>query len=258
MGVYNTKEWLMNHWDEPLEWMSKIDGISEREAISFYRYLQKHGMFAPSKRTRPTFEGLVQKKAWKEMERLFLKYKQLWNGPDIGIYLFPVKSNFSLFGDGPNKSGLALGDKMFLFLSPDIDKEQWEAVFVHEYHHCARMEKLEKREEEYRLLDSILFEGLAEFAVKEYVGEKWNASWCKQYTSADIKKWWRSYVQDHLMLSKQNPVHDRILYGKGMLPSMLGYATGFSIVEECAKKWKKGTKEMLALPAETFLKEWNQ
>lgn len=72
MGVYNTKEWLMSHWDETLEWMSKIDGISEREAISFYRYLQQHGMFAPSKRTRSTFEGLVQKKAWKEMERLFL------------------------------------------------------------------------------------------------------------------------------------------------------------------------------------------
>lgn len=71
MGVYNTKEWLMNHWDEPLEWMSKIDGISEREAISFYRYLQKHGMFAPSKRTRPTFEGLVQKKLGRKWNVFF-------------------------------------------------------------------------------------------------------------------------------------------------------------------------------------------
>ena len=54
---------------------------------------------------------------------------------------------------------------MFLFLTPSLAEKELEALIVHEYHHICRLKILAKPYHEFTLLDSILMEGFAEYAV---------------------------------------------------------------------------------------------
>lgn len=253
-GVIKTDNWLDEHFFDPieicklvlLENQSKkiIELLSQPQSQSrsqsrtnpnsqhFYRYLQKFGMYRPTRQLHVAYKDLKQKDVWSAAERAFMKYKQKWNGPDIPVYIFPLSERGGLFTrSSSKKSGVSFHDKLFLFLTPDLPEKEIEALLIHEYHHVCRMNHIDKKIEDYTLLDSIILEGLAEAAVEENCGKHYLAKWCSQYSKDQLLQYWKKYLKNNLTLKKDQPQHDQLLFGGRGVPSMLGYAAGYQMIQ---------------------------
>lgn len=58
---------------------------------------------------------------------------------------------------------------------------------THEYHHVCRLGHLTKEEKDVTLLDTIIMEGLAEYAVYERFGRSQTAEWTTWYTPEQLQ-----------------------------------------------------------------------
>ncbi|WP_409304651.1 DUF2268 domain-containing protein [Peribacillus sp. SCS-155] len=233
MAVIQTKEWLNDNFSNPVKICGSImDTFSEDRPDRVYEYLQQHGMYKPDAWAKKSFEFLVKNDAWSKAEQLFEKYKKLWGGPDIPVYLFPMKAVNGFLRRRENKAGLAFRDKLFLFLHQGYDDKEMEAVMVHEYHHVCRLQKKEAKEETAGLLDSMIMEGLAEHAVEKHVGKEYLANWTKLYSDKEMEQYWKKYLKGAAEIPRQHPLHDKLLFGKRPYPSMMGYSTGFYLVKK--------------------------
>jgi uncharacterized protein YjaZ len=210
-------------------------------------------MYRPNTNQQIVFEALETSQTWEKVQRLYQKYKKKWNGPDIPIYIFPIGSGSGLFHSTQTKSGVSFTDKLFLFLSELEDERELEALFVHEYHHICRLNGLKKPIKEYTLLDSLIMEGLAEDAVHEIVGKEYVAKWCKMLSKENFKFYMEKYLQNHLTLKKGTPKHDQLLFGKGLLPNMLGYTCGYHIIRSFRLENSYSTKETFTMESEKFM-----
>jgi uncharacterized protein YjaZ len=252
VAIVPTYEWLDDTIYKPLELLENT-GASKGELASFYQYLQKHGMFRPSDQAEHTFKQLQKQKIWKLFSDFEKKYQKRWNGPDVPIYIFPVQERSGLFRAGIRKSGVSFRDKIFFFLSEGLGAKEYEALFVHEYHHCTRMNKLKKKDVQYTLLDSVVFEGLAEYAVREYCGEEYKASWTKTYSSKQLEQFWKQYIKKEQITKNTDEKHDQLLLGKGLYPRLLGYSVGYHLIETYNRRKKLKTTELLSKPSEDFI-----
>lgn len=213
-------------------------------------------MYRPNSQHNKVFEELIQNNIWEKIRVYYQRYRKKWNGPDIPIYIFPIGSGSSLVPDtNQRKSGVSFPDKLFLFLSKIEDEKEIEALFIHEYHHVCRMNGLKKSLKEYTLLDSLIMEGLAEDAVHEHLGEKYVASWNKNLSNNQFQLFWKKYLEKNLTLKKETYKHDQLLFGKGLLPNMLGYTCGYHIVSNFKLTNSYTTKESFFLPSENFVKK---
>lgn len=253
MPVIPTDEWMDQTFDDPVELLERTKR-GEGEAAAFYAYLRKQGMYRPSRQMEERFNELKSDNLWKRLSVFEKRYKRKWKGPDIPIYLFPLEPKRGLFREPAKKSGVCFFDEMFLFLQKLEDHKEYEALFVHEYHHCTRMKKLAGKEEEYTLLDSVIFEGLAENAVREYCGVDYAAPWTRKYTEKELSGWFKEWIEPHADLTRKSPLHDELLHGKRHYPELLGYAIGYRLVRSFAEKNGMNSVMMLGLPSETFLK----
>lgn len=256
LGGVKTDVWLENDFNQPLEICERLrDSFGGDSPERIYQYLSNFGMYHPNKRTFGEFKELKEWKAWDRLEKLFLKYKKMWKGPDVPVYLFPKKSDGSFLAVRQEipKSGVSFEDKVFLFLSPLEDEKELEALFVHEYHHVCRMNKQKKRVKDYTLLDSVILEGLAEHAVVEMVGEKYLAKWCKQYSSEEISQVWSRYMKDHLASTKTTRIHDDLLFGRKKYPPLIGYAVGYELVSRYKKENRLTIADSFILASEKII-----
>lgn len=211
-------------------------------------------MYRPSAKSKSIFEELQQNKTWEKVNRIFQKYKEKWKGPDIPIYIFPYENKSSLLlSNHAKKSGVSFPDKLFLFLTKFDDDLEIEAVLVHEYHHVCRMNGLNKPIQEYTLLDSIIMEGLAEDAVHENVGEKYVADWIRPISNETFGLYWKKYLKEQLAIKKTEKLHDHLLYGKGLLPTMLGYSSGYHIVRNFRKRTDLTEKDTFIINPKLFV-----
>ena len=228
MGVVRTDRWLEEQFFSPEKICARIAN-STGEASRLYSFLLEKGMYRPNVFTRETFSFLKEIKAWDCAEKLFSTYQKRWIGPDSNVYIFP--SRYSVFEPHLYKNGFTIfPDKVFLFLPRLKDKKEIEALFVHEYHHATRMDKLRKQPEAYTLQDSLIMEGLAEMAVAEYVGAEYVAGWHERYSAAILLDAWHRMFKDNLDIPLTDPGHDHLLYGYRLGKPMIGYALGFYIV----------------------------
>lgn len=207
-------------------------------------------MYKPSRKTKEVYTSLVKEDVWAKCDKFFKKYKKLWNGPDIPIYIFPF--NQSNRGND-NKSGLSFTDMLFLFIGDIEDEKELEALFIHEYHHVCRIHYQKKAIDDYSLLDSIIIEGLAEHSVKMHCGEKYNADWCHKYKEEELEEYWSKYLKDNLDVNKSDYVHDALLFGLGKYPDMLGYCYGFYLITKFKKQKSFSEKAYFNLESEKFL-----
>jgi uncharacterized protein YjaZ len=254
LGVEDTAAWLKESINEPLKLCERIKSSERKENPEvLYEYLTQFGMYCPNAKQQMIFEALEKRQIWDKVKKLFLKYKKKWNGPDIPIYIFPISSGSGLFHSPQAKSGVSFPDKLFLFFSDIEDDLEIEALFIHEYHHTCRLHGLNKSLSEYTLLDSLIMEGLAEDAVHEIVGSKYVAKWSKMLSKENFKFFMEKYLQDHLTLKKGTLKHDQLLFGKGLLPSMLGYTCGYHIVRSFRLKNSYTTKESISMKSEKFM-----
>jgi uncharacterized protein YjaZ len=252
-GVIRTDKWLDESFNHPEELCSRAKPGIKKDR-DFYNYLKYFGMYQPSNVSHKMFKELKEGGFWNTISDFYEKYKKLWKGPEVSIYLFPINgSNRQLMRQTNGKSGVSFEKSIYLFLSPLEDKKEIESLFVHEYHHTARMHDLQKKLLEYTLLDSIVLEGLAEHAVEEYCGEKYLAVWSRGYSDKQLERYWKSDYKSRLTINKKESIHDDLLFGKKFVPNMMGYAMGYKIISEYKKQNSFSTVKTLSIPSESFL-----
>lgn len=260
MGVTETDKWLKEELDHPIKICEKLlPFFKGKNANEIYNQLLKFGMYKPSRSVRSQFNLIVKEETWALVKQFYQKYKKKWKGPDIPIFIFPLGQTRSIFSrQENNKSGVSYSDKMFLFISHLDDLKELEALFVHEYHHVCRLSMLNKKMDEYTLMDSIIIEGLAEYAVLKNCGREYLAKWCGLYSEKETAIFWDKYLLRQLGKRKNERTHDDLLYGGGRIPNLLGYAIGFSIVEKYYKVHNYSTKLSFTTPALKYIEAYNK
>ncbi|WP_163101585.1 DUF2268 domain-containing protein [Peribacillus alkalitolerans] len=248
----DTKVWLEKHVDNPLE-ITKLllKAFQEDDVEKLHQYLQFQGMFRGGKKSEEDFNKMIERSLWTEAEKIYQKYKSQWDGVDIPIYLFPIKGG-SLFFRGQRKSGIAFNDKMILFISPNVEIKELEALMVHEYHHVNRLKKMTKPAKELTLMDSLIMEGLAEYTVNQLLGEQYTANWTTIYEESEIIKLWKKYIEENLTITKKEKKHESIMYGKNGFPPLLGYCIGYHLVKEYYSLHRYSTKTSFSMSSDIF------
>ncbi|WP_026582733.1 DUF2268 domain-containing protein [Bacillus sp. J33] len=211
-------------------------------------------MYRPDRSSRNIFRELEEKNVWHLAEKIYHKYKVKWRGPEIDIYIFPAASG-GLFSRNIGKSGVSFKKMLFLFLPPNIDEKELEALFVHEYHHSSRINRQKKNLEDYTLLDSIILEGLAEHAVELHCGKKYRGKWCTLYSREEIEQFWKKILKNHLNATKEERIHQKLLYGEKPYPHLLGYAAGYEIIKVYKEIKSYSTKTSFTAPSEYFVNQ---
>lgn len=233
-GVIRTDDWLENDFHPKKICELLLEHFQgEKDSNKIYEYLLSFGMYKHNRNSKKTFESLKADMMWEKTSKIYEKYRRKWNGPAIPIFIFPLdESNARLMREGKGKSGVSFKDKLFLFLTSLDDAKELEALFVHEYHHVCRMNRLNKCPSDYSLLDSMILEGLAENAVAENCGEEYTSDWTRRYSKEKLSFYWNDFISDQLFVQRNDELHDRILFGLGNRPKLIGYAIGYEIVKQ--------------------------
>lgn len=252
MGIIRTDTWLEEHFSNPME-LCKLASPDVDNHAQYYQYLRRFGMYQPSRTTHDMFSKLKELKAWEHMKKFYTKYKKMWRAPEVDVYIFPIEPTRQFMRDLKGRSGLTFPRKIFLFLSPVDDVKIWESLLVHEFHHAVRMKRYKKDPEEYTLLDSLMFEGLAEHAVQKYCGKEYTAEWLGFYEQDHLQHFWNRVYKDHLQLKKKHQLHDDLLFGRRGIPNMMGYALGGEIVKEYVRKQPLTVQESFNISSDRIL-----
>ncbi|MBS4198677.1 hypothetical protein KHA93_03305 [Bacillus sp. FJAT-49732] len=253
MGVIETDKWLENYFNQPWE-LSRLVKPEVRDPEDFYEYLTKFGMYKPSRNAFYILNKLKEEKVWEKINNIYLNYRKKWKGPAVDIYIFPIQQQTSLFRRRNNgRSGLAFHNKLLLFISEGLNEKELEALFVHEYHHAARLSMIKKKESDYTLLDSILFEGFAELAVLNSCGKAYLAPWTKLYTKERLRNDFKRRYEPNFYLTRKDREHDDLLFGRRGVPFMLGYAVGYEIAKGYVRRNKITIHDTFAIQSEKVL-----
>ncbi|WP_062352049.1 DUF2268 domain-containing protein [Bacillus kwashiorkori] len=250
--VIDTDIWLDHYFFEPLKLCKQIKKyFSDLTELQILQLLQEKGLYQPSVFTKHSYEQLKKQNIWVRFRFYEQKYKKLWNGPDIPLFIFPC--HHSIFSS-IRKNGFTFPDKVLFFLTPLEDNEEYEALFVHEYHHACRLAGIGKPIEEATLLDSLIMEGLAEHAVRDYCGEKYIARQKYNYKEKEILYFCQKVFKNNLHKKISDPIHNQLLYGYGLkIPPFIGYLTGYYLIDLYRNKMPFSIKDTLNTASEQFL-----
>lgn len=217
-----------------------LEGLKPKSTPEVWQYeLQNYGLFEPYEWTnlKSTLKKLEDQKVWQIVEQEYQYLRRLWKGPKVSIYIFPIKNaNMKLGKQTPNKNGVAYSGSLFLFVSVDLPLTELKALLAHEYNHVCRIKHLDLASNKITLKDSLIIEGLGEYAVKDLYGEKWLGPWVNLYSFEDASAIWKRRFIPSLNVQDINN-HYPFLYGKarGPLPKWIGYHLGFQIVDSYQK-----------------------
>lgn len=251
LGVVDTSIWLKDYVNE----VKKIDKkrfnrdryLTHRKYVSYplkdyfpnmsfeelHFVLLSQGLFDPNEwpMVNHFVQGLLEGKILGVVEKEYLRLKKLWNGPHTTIFIFPITQR-QVIKQRTKKNGFAFQGGLFLFLSSDSTPLDIKTLLAHEYNHSCRLALMNPEEKQLTLKESLIIEGLGEYAVKELYGEEWLAPWTRLYSSDQCLKVWRTHIVPNLNI-KGIEKHQLYLFGKerSPLPKWIGYNIGFCIIE---------------------------
>ena len=215
---------------------SPLKGLFPHISVEELHYhLLSHGLFEPQewRNIEHTVYKMEKDDVWRLVNQEYQYLKKKWNGPETPIFIFPIKNaHLAANKNRIKKNGVAFEEAIFLFLSPDLAKEEVKAVLAHEYNHVCRLAYLNVDVEKLSLKDALIVEGLGEFAVKDLYGEKWLSPWAQLYSFEDIIEIWDMHFKPSLdIIGKEK--YEVFLYGnnKSQLPKWIGYHIGYQIVD---------------------------
>lgn len=248
MPVIQTENWLYKFVDLCEEQSGRGAAYKQSEIICgplvklfpnvnlevIHYELQRNGLFQPNEwRTiKNIVKRMEKQKIWDVVKQEYKRLRKLWNGPKVSIYIFPIKNGSAKSGEElPKKNGVAYREALFLFLSGDLTSEEIKALFAHEYNHVCRLDYLSLAPDRIPLKDSLIIEGLGEYAVKELYGEKWLAPWINLYSLEQSREIWIKYFLPSLNITGVKN-HQLYLYGKARsrFPKWIGYHIGYQMV----------------------------
>lgn len=267
MGTVATDRWLVQfsnrvktlrdgnklwiHYQELIEPL--IQYFPEFHPQHLHRMLLAQGMFLPDCDIEESLAAFQKKQYWQKVEQEYQWLKKNWQGPGAKVFLFPLEErNAFIMNKLGGKTGISFWDRIFLFLSKKTTDQGLKALVTHEYHHVCRLAVLKKPEQELTLLDSLIIEGLAEYAVFERLGKREVGIWTSIYQKDDLKKIWKQSFSDYLEL-KGKQRHAPFLFGdkRWNIPQWAGYALGFEMVQST----KLTTKKLLSMSSEEILEQ---
>lgn len=259
MTVIRTDLWLVDLYRQPLEICERLKAYFEdAQAYEIYDYLSLHGMYRPLAQGSEEVRKLQEKRVWAIVEDEKEQLEKMWEGPKVPVFIFPSDTSNQRFKiEFQGKAGLSFPDKLFLFISADNSEKEIRSLFTHEYNHICRLDKFPKREADYLLLDTIVLEGLAENAVRERFGEEYTASWTTYYSTEQLETFWNNLVHPNRNLSRTNPKHQAILYGRDSYPKMTGYCVGYYIVKKYLEAKHLTSTALLQTPTDQFAQPFN-
>jgi uncharacterized protein YjaZ len=251
VGIERTDTWLNEYFHQPIQLIKEQIVLSKKEdAHKLYNYLRSFGMYSPNRSAKEILTKLIEQEYWSMSRTILKKYRRLWDGPDVPVYIFPIHTNTK-----QKMSGVSFENKMFLFLSPLDDIKALESLIVHEYHHICRLRHQRKQPYDYSILDSMIMEGFAELAVTNYCGENYNAKWIHQYHESELEKFWERYVKEQINVKRTDKIHDKLLFGKGFFPDLLGYSIGYWIISKANEKQKYSIEKTFNVTSDEVLKQ---
>lgn len=255
LAIIGTDQWLEKDWQQPEVLCERLRGhFPFGHESKIYQELVNFGMYRRRMYSQSEMDGFIKSDVWVKTSRLFTKYKAKWSGPDIPVFIFPAVRKIGFLRNAePVKSGVSYTDKLFLFLPQEIAAEELEALFVHEYHHCCRLGARGKKAGENTLLDSMILEGLAEYAVFKECGERMLGKWCALYREDELRKFWKLLLRNNLDKKKTDKIHDLLLFGGKGVPPLLGYCYGFYLVKNYYKKNDFCMKKSFEISDKTFI-----
>ena len=174
-------------------------------------------------------QGLLQRgkvslslDVWQIIENQLRALMLDWEGPDIPIYIFPIKRGFE-------KNGVAYKKGICLFISTKLTEKEVRALLTHEYHHMCRRVFVNEHP---TLMDSLVMEGLAEDAVENLFGSDYLSPWTKNYSLDELQSYWESHFVTALN-QRGLSLHQPFLFGDDLLnlPPWIGYCMGYQIVQ---------------------------
>lgn len=252
MSVIRTDKWLDDFYEQPIKICEKIkEYFDGAQAYEIYDYLTLHGMYRPFKNGKEHVRKLQENKVWEIVQNENERLQQIWEGPDVPVFIFPSDiNNRRIKIDFNGKSGLAFKDKLFLFISKDTLEKDLRSLITHEYNHVCRLNKFQKNEDDYVLLDTIILEGLAENAVFERFGEEFISTWTSYYSTDELENIWNNLVYPNRNILKTDRKHQQILYGLGSYPKMAGYCVGYYLVEKYIEANSLTSNDLLNVPTD--------
>ncbi|QDP41869.1 DUF2268 domain-containing protein [Radiobacillus deserti] len=269
MHLIDTKSWLFDYITKKTDRLEEdmliqldtickkltphFPGVSE---MDIHQHLLEHGLFVPWKQDKGTISTFLEQ-SYEMNTKTHLEWlKKEWQGPDVSVFLFPSDhTNPDFLREFNAVSGVSHTDKLFLFLPPQVETKKLQAVLTHEYHHICRLAKLKKQEEEFHLLDTIIAEGLAEYAVQEIVGIPYLSKWATLYSLEESERHWNDFLSENQFVEKGTRTHDKLLYGEPPLPPMIGYNCGYQIAKSSAEKESFSTVDLLSVDSQTVLQK---
>jgi hypothetical protein len=92
VSIEKTELWLDEHFNDPIKICSRLASSSnKKDAAELYDYLVSFGMYQPNPIAKEMFHRLKAEDSWSKVENIYVKYKTKWSGPDIPVYIFPLK-----------------------------------------------------------------------------------------------------------------------------------------------------------------------
>lgn len=255
LSVIRTDKWLVEAYDRPLEICGNLSGLfNGADASMIYDYLLLHGMYTPFTNGEKRIKRLQEKDVWGMVQQEAQFLRDMWEGPDIPIFIFPSDhTNEIIMKEFNGRSGLAFKDKLFLFLSEENEEEEIKSLLTHEYNHVCRLYHYPLQEDSYTLLDTIILEGLAEHAVRERYGEDYLAAWTSLYPDEKVREMWETCFEPNRTILKSDRKHHQLLYGSSLGHKMAGYAVGYYLVKAYMERHRFTTKELLSTESVQFL-----
>ncbi|TQR19002.1 DUF2268 domain-containing protein [Psychrobacillus vulpis] len=254
MPVIQTQSWLYKFVELCEEQSGRGSAYLQREILceplmkltpkvnpEVWQYeLLNYGLFEPDEwlNIKEIVKEMETKKVWQIVKKEYRLLKKLWNGPKVSIYIFPIKiGNLKSTEQIPKKNGVAFRGALFLFVSPDLSSGEIKALLAHEYNHVCRLNYLDLAPEKITLRDSLIIEGLGEYAVKDLYGEKWLGPWTNLYSFEEASEIWKHHFIRSLNISGVKN-HQLFLYGRvrSKFPKWIGYHLGYQIVDTFQKK----------------------
>jgi uncharacterized protein YjaZ len=200
-----------------------------------------HGLFDPDEwvNLKNTVKEMEGKNIWQIVDQEYQLLRNLWKGPKVPIFIFPIKKEgLEVSEQMPTKNGVTYKGVVFLFLSAELSIEEIKALLAHEYNHVCRLTYLGLDFDKIPLKDSLIIEGLGEYAVKDLYGERWLATWTNLYSFKDtIEIWNKHFIPSLNLLGTKN--HELFLYGnvRSHFPKWIGYQVGYQIVDSFQKRY---------------------
>ncbi|UOQ49993.1 DUF2268 domain-containing protein [Gracilibacillus caseinilyticus] len=225
------------------------------EPSAIQQHLLQHGLFAADI-SENDWQEWKQQCYTQAVEKMYLKCKHSWKGPDTDIFIFPSNETIPELNEWFNgNAGLSFPDKLFLFLQKGAARREIAALVIHEYSHICRLHRFPKAEQDYTLEDAIMLEGIAEWLVRKMVGPSYGNKRVSLVTDKELTRLWKKWIEPNQQVTRGNAKHDLIMYGMRGAPKNLGYIIGFNVVHRFMKAKKCPATNLLHTNNENILNE---